>query len=798
MKNQRTYKQVIEKRAKKPKRSVIGFLFRIFFFLVILGAAAGASAVFLTFKYYSQDLPKIATLGDYKPALLSEIYSDDQKKIGEFAHERRILAPLSDMPDMLLKAFIAAEDARFYKHQGIDFMSIFRAFVKNMTEGKIKQGGSTITQQVVKSFLLTPEKSYSRKIKEAILSYRINKGFTKNEILFLYLNQIYLGQGAYGVGSAADTYFGKKLKDLNLAECSILAGLPPAPSQYSPIKSMKLAKERQHYVLKQMVEENYITQKQADEAYATEIKLSQAKEDTEESALQYIEHVRRYIETKYGAKTLYEGGLKIYTAINVDAQKMAADAVDKGVRVIDKRQGYKGSSKPSQEQAQALENGGYMVRDTGIKGLSEGDVVSGIVEESGKTGLVVMAGKAKVSINAENMAWALRPGKDPSRKGYKKPPAKGDLVEARLISKDPDTGLWSAALDQKPEVQGSLICIENTTGHVKALIGGNDFKSSQFNRAVQSKRQPGSAFKPIVYAAALDKGYTPVTTIVDAPISFQIGNKTWSPQNYNEKFMGPVTLRKALALSRNIISIKILQDIGVDTVVSYAKNLGITSPLEKNLSLALGSSGVSLLELTNAYSVFANMGYKPEPIFVTKIMDRNGNVLEENLPSREQVIDSASAYIMTSLLESVVNEGTATNIKVMERPVAGKTGTSNEYFNAWFIGFTPEYSTGAWVGFDDEKTLGDGETGGKSASPIWLDFMKELMKDKPVEVFKAPENVVFAEVSTGSGRRLECFKEGTEPSASSSSSSSESPEGEMAEPDEEVITDTETLFKSDL
>lgn len=792
MKNQKTYKQVINKRAKKPKTSIIGFFFKLIFSLMILGAIAGSAAIFLTYKYYSQDLPKIATLGDYKPALVSEIYADDLTKIGEFAHERRILAPLSDMPDMLLKAFIAAEDARFYKHQGIDFMSIFRAFVKNITEGKIRQGGSTITQQVVKSFLLTPEKSYSRKIKEAILSYSINKGFTKNEILFLYLNQIYLGQGAYGVGAAADTYFGKKLKDLTLSECSILAGLPPAPSQYSPVKSMKLAKERQHYVLKQMVEENYITQRQADEAYAAEVKLSQKKEEIDESALQYIEHVRRYIETKYGTKTLYEGGLKVYTAVNMDAQKKAADAVDSGVRVIDKRQGFKGSEKPTEDQVQNLENS-FMIKDTGAKGFSEGDIVAGIVTESAKSGLVVKTGNASVTINREGMAWAMRPGKDSSRKGYKSLPAVGDLVEAKLIERDSDTGSWTASLDQKPTVQGSLVCIENTTGYVKALIGGNDFKSSQFNRAIQAKRQPGSAFKPIVYAAALDKGYTPITTIVDAPISFKIGDKTWSPQNYNEKFMGPVTLRKALALSRNIISIKILQDIGVDTIISYAKNLGITSPLEKNLSLALGSSGVSLLELTNAYSVFANMGYKPEPIFVTKIVDKNGNILEENLPSREQVVDSASAYIMTSLLESVVNEGTATNIKALERPAAGKTGTSNEYYNAWFIGFTPEYSTGAWVGFDDEKTLGDGETGGKSASPIWLDFMKEALKDKPVEVFKAPESVVFAEVNTGSGKRMECFKEGTQPSAST-----ELPVGEDSVTDEEVVTDTETLFKSDL
>jgi len=795
MKNQKSYNEVLNKRAKKTQKSKIGVFFKIVFSLMLLGVVSGAGVVFLTYKYYCQELPKISTLGDYRPPLVSTVFSDDETKMGEFAHEKRILAPLSDMPDILLKAFIAAEDARFYKHQGIDFTSIFRAVVKNLSEGKIRQGGSTITQQVVKSFLLTPEKTYSRKIKEAILSFRINKGFTKNEILFLYLNQIYLGQGAYGVASAADTYFGKKLKDLSLAECSILAGLPPAPSQYSPVKNMKLAKDRQHYVLKQMVEEKYITQKEADDAFAAEIKLNHAKEEIHESAQQYIEHVRRYIETKYGPETLYEGGLKIYTAVNLETQKQAFEAVDKGVRAIDKRQGFKAIEKPATEQTTNLESGN-IVRDVGKSGFSEGDIVAGVVSDSGKGkgGLVVSIGKTLATVSKEDMAWALRPGKDSARKGYKSTPKPGDMIEVKLISTDDNgTGAWKASLEQKPEVQGALVCMENSTGYVKALIGGNDFKSSQFNRAIQSKRQPGSSFKPIVYAAALDKGYTPITTIVDAPISFKIGDKVWSPQNYNEKFMGPVTLRKALALSRNIISIKILQDIGVETVISYAKNLGITSPLEKNLSLALGSSGVSLIEITNAYSVFANMGYKAEPVFVTKIIDRNGNILEENLPSRAQVIDSASAFIMSSLLESVVTEGTATNIKALGRPAAGKTGTTNEYFNAWFIGFTPEYSTGVWVGFDDEKTMGDGETGGKSASPIWLDFMKEALKDKPIEIFKAPENVVFAEVYDSSGKRLECFKEGTEPASATAL-----PGGATGEPQEDVVTDAETLYKSEL
>lgn len=798
MKNQKSYSEVIKKRAKKPGSSKAPVFFKIIILIMILGTIAGAGTIFLTYKYFSQELPRIITLGDYKPPLVSSVYSDDGAKIGEFAHEKRILAPLSDMPDMLIKAFIAAEDARFYKHQGIDLISIGRAFLKNLSEGTRKQGGSTITQQVVKSFLLSSEKTYTRKIKEAILSYRISNSFTKNEILFLYLNQIYLGQGAYGVASAAETYYGKKLKDLNLAECTILAGLPPAPSQYSPSKNMKLARERQLYVLKQMVKENYITQKEADTAYSQEIKLDHSRIEVHESAQQYIEHVRRYIETKYGPETLYEGGLKIYTAINLETQKQAAEAVDKGVRIIDKRQGFSGPEKKTAEQLQNSENE-YIVKDNGKPGLSEGDIVNGIVADSGKSkgALAVNFGNIQATVSREDMAWAMKPGKNPSRKGYRHQPVQGDMVELKLISFDTASGNWKAALEQKPEVQGALLCIENATGYVKAMIGGNDYRTSQFNRAVQSKRQPGSAFKPIVYAAALDKGYTPVTQIIDSPVSFKVGDKVWSPQNYNERYMGAVTLRKALALSRNIISIKILQDIGADTVISYAKNLGINSPLEKNLSLALGSSGVSLLELTNAYSVFANNGYRPEPVFVTRIIDRNGNNLEENLPSRSQVIDTASAYIMTSLLESVIKEGTATNLKALERPAAGKTGTTNEYYNAWFIGFTPEYSTGVWVGFDDEKTLGDGETGGKAASPIWLDFMTGALRDKPVEVFKAPENVVFAEVYDSSGKRLECFKEGTEP-ASSAASSSASEDEYTGEESEEIEPDTETLFKSEL
>jgi len=649
-------------------------------FLLLL-VAAGGLAITATFLYLNEGLPKISSLKDYRPPVVTTVYSDDNRKIAEFYKERRIVTPLTDMPGMLIDAFISAEDSRFFKHKGIDVLSILRAFFKNVGAGTIVQGGSTITQQVTRSFFLTPEKSYIRKMKEAILAYRIDRRFTKEEILFLYLNQIYLGHGAYGVQAAAENYFAKSVKELNLAECAMLAGLPQAPSRYSPFKHPRSAKERQQYVLNRMVEEGYITEAQAIAAFNTPLHIQPRRNWYLEEVPFYTEHVRRYVEQTYGQDVLFHEGLKIYTTANIEMTKIACEEMEKGVHALEERQGFQGP----------------------LRNLD------------------------------------------------------GDQME------------------QRPIVQGALLCIEANTGNVKAMVGGRNFKDSQYNRAMQSRRQPGSAFKPVIYAAALDKGYTPATIIVDSPIVFQghEKNAVWKPKNYNGTFLGPTLLRDALAHSRNIVTIKILRDIGIDYAIEYARKLGITSDLVHNLSLALGSSEVSLFELVRAYSVFANQGALIEPVFIKKIVDRSGRVLEEARPTQKSVIDSSTAFVMTSLLEGVVKYGTGRRVSALNRPVAGKTGTTNDLHDAWFVGYTPEYITGVWVGFDEESSLGNSETGAKAASPIWLGFMQRVLEGKPAHVFRVPEGVVFARIDSQTGLLpgtesketvFECFKEGTVPS----------------------------------
>lgn len=774
--------EITRKRAKKVKGGVFRRLVRWSFWtalvMLMLVAAGGAGLYF----YLSEDLPQISTLKDYRPPIITTVYSDDNRKIGEFFKERRKVLPLEEMSETLIHAFVAAEDSRFYKHKGIDFISILRAFFKNLEAGTIVQGGSTITQQVTKSFFLSPERSYERKVKEAILAYRLDKSFTKDEILYLYLNQIYLGHGAYGVEAAAENYFGKSARELNLAECAILAGLPQAPSRYSPFHNWEKAKERQIYVLNRMVAEGYITNLQATEAINTPVDVKPRRNWYIEKVPVYTEHVRRYVEKKYGEDMLYNGGLKIFTAVNIDMQKVARAEIAQGLSDLDKRQGYRGPIEHLAPEAMAAFTAG--LRDELEQApLEEGKTARGLVidvDDSGKRVTVRMGDETGV-IALENMAWARKPNPEVlSNAGRIRRPgqalAVGDVIWVKLRAPKDENGLWPLALEQTPAAQAAMLCIEAETGYVKAMVGGRDFTESQFNRAIQSRRQPGSAFKPIIYAAALDKGYTPATVLIDSPIVYTDTQRdfTWKPKNYGEKFYGPTLLREALAKSRNVVTIKILQDIGIDYAIDYARKLGISSPLSRDLSLALGSSGVSLLEIVNAYSVFANLGYRLEPIFVTKIVDRDGNILEENRPVKTKVIDQSTAYIMTSLLESVVKSGTGRRVAALDRPVAGKTGTTNNLYDAWFVGYTPRYITGTWVGFDQGGSLGRLETGSRAASPIWLGFMQKILADKPVRVFQVPEGVVFAKIDAETGllpisespkTLFECFKEGTAPTA---------------------------------
>lgn len=770
----------MKSRAKRDQRSLYSRVVRLFLLTGALLTLSGVLSIFLLYFYLSEDLPKISSLKDYRPPVITTVFSDDNRKIGEFYRERRIVLPLSKMPEMLKEAFIAAEDARFYQHKGIDILSIIRAFFKNIEAGTIVQGGSTITQQVTKSFLLTPERSYTRKTKEAILAYRIDKTFTKDEILFLYLNQIYLGHGAYGVEAASENYFGKSAQDMNLAECAMLAGLPQAPSRYSPFKYPERAKQRQIYVLNRMVAEGYITNIQATEAINKVLDIKPRRNWYIEEVPVYTEYIRRYIEKKYGPDALYTGGLSVYSAVNIDMQKIARAEIEKGLIDLDKRQGYRGPQKrlrPEEIESFSKE----LEAELEKRPLEAGRMTTGVViaVNDKENTVTVRMGNALGIINVKDMRWARRP--DPevayyeARVGHPGEVLKaGDVILVKVKEKIPDTDQWALALEQEPKAQSALICMSSETGEVKVMVGGKDFKESQFNRAVQSRRQPGSAFKPIIYSAALDKGFTPATTIIDSPIVFQDTERdfTWKPKNYKEKFYGPTLFRTALSKSRNVVTIKILQSIGVDYAIEYATRLGIESTLSRDLSIALGSSGISLLELVRAYSVFNNLGYLVDPIFITKIVDRDGNVIEENHPRREKVIEQSTAYIMTSLLESVVKHGTGHRVRALKRPVAGKTGTTNDLNDAWFAGYTPRYVTGVWVGFDDKRSLGKSETGSRAASPIWLGFMRQLLEDKPVRVFQVPDGVIFSKIDAETGLLpipeskktiFECFKEGTVP-----------------------------------
>jgi penicillin-binding protein 1A len=773
-------------------------LFKWFFTLLIIFTLLGCAGLAGLYYYLSRDLPKINTLKDYRPATVTSVFSDDGRKIGEFYEQRRIVIPLSEMPANLINAFIAAEDSRFREHPGIDIISIIRASVKNFRAGTIVQGGSTITQQVTKSFLLTPERTYKRKLREAILAYRIEKKFTKDEILFLYLNQIYLGHGAYGVEAASENYFGKRAKDLNLAECSMLAGLPQAPSRYSPFRFPERAKQRQIYVLNRMKEEGFITNLEATEAIDMKLDIKPRKNWFIERVPCYTEYVRRYVEEHYGKDALYRQGLQIHTAVNIELQKIARKAVRKGLIELDRRTGYRGPIK-NISSLQIEDFCAETAKQIGARLLAKGNIYKGVVlavDDENKI-TKVRVGNFKGIIKLATMTWARKP--DPEVAYYEtkiRKPSEvlrpGDVILVKVASDMVEDNTLEFTLYQEPVAQSALLSIEAETGHVKVMIGGRDYRDSQFNRAYQSRRQPGSAFKPIIYAAALDKGYTAASVIMDSPVVYEDTQRdfVWKPRNYKEKFYGPTLFREALVKSRNIVTIKILKDIGIDYVINYARKLGITSDIHQDLSIALGSSGLSLLELVKAYSVFSNLGYLIDPVFITKIYDRDGNLLEKSKLVRKKVIDMSTAYIMTNIMESVVKSGTGWRIRALKRPVAGKTGTTNNLFDAWFLGYTPRYTTGVWVGLDKEAPLGKGETGSRAASPIWLDYMRNALKGKTIRTFNVPEGIVFAKIDAKTGLLpieesektiFECFKEGTVPTEHS--------------PRPGISSDSEELFK---
>lgn len=911
--------------------------------LGLVGIAGGATYLVVV----TSNLPNIITVKDYEPLVVSQVYDRNGKKIGEFFREKRILVPYEKIPKHLVQAFVSAEDDSFFEHGGINYQAILRALLANIKAGRKVQGGSTITQQVARSLLLSREKTYTRKIKEVILSYRMEKNLTKEEILWLYLNQIYLGQGAYGVEAASQIYFRKPLSEITIAEAALLAGLPQAPSRYSPIYNPSSAKNRQRYVLKRMTEVGYITEEVATAEMEKPLNIY-VREDYQELAPFYLETIRQLLIKHIGEVQVLDKGIKVHTSLDLEKQLEAKRQIDVGLRELDKRQGYRGPLKNLQDPEEVakilLETRNELMDkisplrqlqpdgtlpDKGplnLTGKNENgeplpnvpnyiridDTVTGVVTDvNDGWGLVtVRFAESRGLIDIESMEWARKP--NPEVKGdwdkISKPSqalAKGDVIQVRLIGKkflssrlstvlrDRKTKLGkkyeepqdlpkfhefaALELEQEPQTEAALVSIDQKNTDIIAMVGGRDYSQSQFNRAYQAARQTGSSFKSLVFAAALDKGYTPSTPIIDAPIVFEEENKDnnedsegqedqqetkrWKPMNHSRKFAGDILFRNALIRSLNVPTVKIIEKIGVDWVANYARRLGIFSPLNMDFTLALGSSGVTLYEMVKVFSQFGRLGKRIRPMIIHKVESAEGEVLLEKLslddrfeqelttideefeqkrasylafkkahpeisdsqltteenpenvnqeaqPSAEvgetagmkkdeflkepplyfedpdQLIKPTTAYIITSLLQGVVEEprGTGQRARALGRPVAAKTGSTSGYYDAWFVGYTADIATGVWVGYDQEKTMGRGEVGGKAALPIWLEYMKFAHEGLPIRNFDIPEGIVFANIDNESGKLAsaqseqvvrQAFTEGTEPTQFSSETDSQ-------------------------
>jgi penicillin-binding protein 1A len=869
--------------------------------LVLGGIAAAmviAGAIVVLVAVMSSDLPQMITVSDYHPLLVSEVYDRNNEKVGEFFREKRMLLPYKDIPQIVVHAFVAAEDNTFFEHHGLNYVAMGRAFFANLKAGRKAQGASTITQQVARTLLLSSVKTYTRKIKEMLLAKRMEDHLSKQDILYLYLNQIYLGEGAYGVEAASQIYFRKSVKELTVPEAAILAGLPQAPSRYSPIAHPKNAKDRQRYVIHRMAEAGFITHEEAKKFVDEPVQLY-VWQNFKEIAPFYLETLRQMLTKTLGEDTVLDKGIKIYTGLDMKKQLHAQEDVQRGLRALDKREGFRGAEKnltDSKEIAAFLlqtrnqlmdevsphrtlkadgtyeERGPLTLNDKTAKaGLPEyiqlGKVMKGIVTKiDDARGLTyVRFAESKGVIDIESMRWARKPDVNVrwDAAPLKKPSdalKTGDIVEMKVVAKQfhsdrlvkpkpkvkgkqvlADDSLSNFAdyalveLEQEPITESSLLAIDEKTQEVISLVGGYDFARSQFNRALQAARQTGSAFKAIVYTSALDKGYTPSTPIIDAPIVYEEKDegqdadanepaKIWKPKNDTNKFTGDILFRNALIKSLNVPTVKIIENVGVDWATQYARRLGIFSALNPDFTLALGSSSVTLYEMTRAFGIIGRLGKRLTPILVHKVAAANGETLVENVTvdqrfeteeksfneeiekkrqdylqakdkppkvppiyfeDQDQLIKPSTAYVITSILQGVIDEpgGTGGGARSIGRPAAAKTGSASGYYDAWFIGFTPDIVAGVWVGYDEEKSLGRGEVGGRAALPIWLDYMKGAHEGLPPRGFAVPDGVVFANIDNETGKLVssssravvrQAFLEGSEPSATNTASEEKS------------------------
>ncbi len=804
---------------------------------LVIGAVLVSTIAFVgIYFYFALDLPEIRTIEDYRPPVISEVFANDGSKIGEFWTECRIYYPYAKIPRKVVQAFLAAEDARFFEHKGVDVRSIVRALIANIKAGTVAQGGSTITQQITRSLLLTRERTLSRKIKEAILATRIERRLNKEQILTLYLNQIFLGNRAYGVGSAARNYFRRDLDDLSMGQIAILAGLPSAPTTFSPINNPQRARERQAFVLRRMVEEELITEDEMERALGEQFEIYTAgidKDFTEPDAAFFVEHVRRVVKEKYGDDFLYRQGLKIYTTMDKEMQRAAQVSIRRGLEEIDhRRYTWKGpvahvDASAIEEEAARMQrqmteerNGATILWPPDRKEILARPVsldpdknYRAIVTEFSGRDVAIRVGSLRAVIPPKGYGWI--------RQSPQRALAVGDIVLVHRMDHGGGEGDATAfALTRTPELQGALFSMDPHTGFVKAMVGGYDFALSEFNRATQALRQPGSSFKPFVYAAALDKGYTYDTTIMDTPVMFQVGeNSFWSPKNYGDSYKGPTPFENCLKFSRNVPTVKITFDIGMHYLDAFVRKMGLTTQIDKYLSMALGANVVSLSEMVPSFAVFVTNGVYHRPITITKIVDNKGTVLEEVTEAearkptyppepthaegralREEtkkfiesidtnelnmslfenqkkwlakddllltdmdiktlygksipeghVITPQTAYLMVRLLRGVVLGGTGTRLRALGKPSGGKTGTTNDETDAWFISIMPDLVSGVWVGFDEIKRIGHGATGGNTASPIILDYLKKVTLDAEGKEFQPPEGFPTSSIASLTG-----------------------------------------------
>ena len=728
---------------------------------------------------YAPDLPEIAALDDYAPATVTRVHARNGDVIGEFTTEQRDIISYDNIPDVLRNAIIAAEDASFFDHPGIDVAAGVRTVFRNLAAGDLTAAGaSTLTMQLARNITvggerLGLEKTWQRKLREIFYTFNLEKRYTKREILTLYANQMWLGtarHAANGVEAAARLYFDKSARDLTLGEAAVIAGIFQSPARQSPLADMDRATVRRNYALERMAEEGYITREEAEAEKARPIVLAPRRQRANTIAPYFLEEIRQHLEATYGAQRLYEDGLVVHSTLDIDLQRAANEAVSEGLRVVDKRHGFRGA------------RGNVLSGDDGVESvaayehfrwrlpIAEGDMVPAVVTGTTAGTIQVRVGPHAADIDADGFAWTRKSSPDELVEP-------GDLIDVTMVTLPAGPGArGTATLDQEPEVEGSLVAIDNRTGHVLAMVGGYDFNRSRFNRATQAFRQLGSLFKGVLYAAAVDQGHTTTSILRDEPVSFEAGpnQPRYRPRNYDNTYKGPVTLRHALEASRNVPAVGLMNEVGPEVVIDFARRVGFSSPIPPYLSVALGSAEATLMEVTSAYSVFPSRGRRMLPFLIDRVIDREGRLLEEHRPQSRDALRPDTAYIMVSLMRGVVQRGTAQRARrTLDWPIGGKTGTMDDYTDAWFVGFDPDVTVGVWVGHDEKKTMGYNEQGARVALPIWIDFMEAYVGGRTERpVFDPPTNIVFARVDPETGEPAgpgtfrpieEAFIAGTEP-----------------------------------